>query len=210
MAEEPRTEGSEKELHEKEADEKKDAPSALVDLGPLVVFFVFYKLRGIYWATGAFMVAVTVALVYAYLRERRLRPMLVVTAVIVLFFGGMTIWLGDPRFIYVKPTIVAGLTAVVLIGGLFAGRALLKPLFGTAIEMTDDGWKALSLRFAIFSAFTAGLNELVWRSVTPHAEYLWVYFKFLGIPILTTSFMLVQLLLLKRFRIESDSVAGKG
>jgi intracellular septation protein len=200
MGEEPRANES----------EKPQASSALVDLGPLVVFFAFYKLRDIYWATGAFMVAVTIALVYAYFREGRLRPMLIVTAVVVLVFGGMTIWLGDPRFIYIKPTIVTGLTAVVLIGGVLTGRALLKPLLGSALEMKEEGWRALSLRFGLFSACIAVLNEAVWRSFTPHSEHVWVYFKFLGIPLLTFLFLLTQTPLLKRFRIESDSVPGKG
>jgi intracellular septation protein len=189
---------------------EKPQPSALVDLGPLIVFVAFYKLKNIFWATGAFMIAAAIALVYAYFKEGKLRPMLLVTTVVVLVFGGMTIWLGDPRFIYIKPTIVTGLTALVLLGGHLFGKALLKPLIGSALEMQEEGWRALSLRFAIFSACIAGLNELVWRSVTPDRESLWVWFKFAGIPVLTAGFMLLQLLLLKRYRIESDSVPGSG
>jgi intracellular septation protein len=128
--------------------------------------------------------------------------MLVVTAVVVLVFGGMTIWLGDPRFIYVKPTIVTSLSALVLLGGLAFKRPLLKPLMGSALELTDEGWSALSLRFALFSFVLAGLNEAVWRSVTPHAEHLWVWFKFLGIPGLTVLFLLTQTPLLKRHALQ--------
>lgn len=182
--------------------------SLLLDFGPLVVFFVAYKLRGIYWATGAFMVAVTAALIASWLRTRKLPLMPLVTAVIVLVFGGMTIWLGDPRFIYVKPTIITTLTAVALLGGLAFKRPLLKPLMGSALQMKDEGWRALSFRFALFSLCVAGLNEVVWRSFTPHAEDMWVWFKFLGIPLLTVAFLFSQAPLLKRFGIERESVAG--
>jgi intracellular septation protein len=179
--------------------------SALADLGPLVVFFAFYKLRDIYWATGAFMIAVTVALGLSWLKTRKVRTMPVVTAVIVLFFGGMTIWLGDPRFIYIKPTIVASLMGLTLLGGLAFGRALLKPLIGSALSMTDEGWRILSKRFALMSLATAGLNELVWRSVTPERESLWVWFKFLGIPVITGVFLLIQLRALAQHMIKDPS-----
>jgi len=173
----------------------------LVDFGPLIVFVVAYKLRGIYWATGAFMVAATLALLYSWRREGKVRPLPLVTLVIVMVFGGMTIWLRDPRFIYVKPTIVAGLTGTILLGGLAFGRALLKPLLGSALELSDEGWRAFSFRFALFSFGLAALNEFVWRRFTPQAEHIWVWFKFLGIPGLTLIFLLAQTPMLKRFRI---------
>jgi intracellular septation protein len=180
---------------------------SLVDFGPLVIFVIAYKFGDIYWATGSFMVTAPLALLYSWRRERRLRPMPVVTAVVVLVFGGMTIWLRDPRFIYIKPTIITSLTAVVLLGGLAMGRPLLKPLLGSAMELADEGWRTLSLRFAIFSLGLAGLNEIVWRRFTPESEHIWVWFKFLGIPGLTLLFLLTQAPMLKRFRIEGDSAS---
>lgn len=182
---------------------EKDGSPMLLDFGPLLLFFAAYKLGDIYWATGAFMIAAPIALVVAYRRERKLRAMPVVTLVIVLVFGGMTMWLRDPRFIYVKPTIVAGLTGAVLLGGVALGRALMKPLLGTALELDEQGWRALSLRFGLFSLLLAGLNEIVWRGVTPDAEYLWVWFKFLGIPVLTLLFLLSQGGMLKRHSTKS-------
>ncbi len=173
-----------------------------LDFGPLLLFFAAYKLGDIYWATGAFMIAAPIALAVGYRRERRLRAMPVITAAIVLVFGGMTMWLRDPRFIYVKPTIVAGLTGAVLLGGVAAGRAWMKPLLGTALELDDPGWRTLSLRFGLFSLALAGINELVWRGVTPDAEHLWVWFKFLGIPVLTLLFLLSQSAMLKRHAVK--------
>lgn len=162
------------------------------------MFVIAYKLGGIYWATGVFMIAAPAALLVTWFRDRKLKPLPIVTAVIVLFFGGMTLWFSDPRFIYIKPTLVASLTALALLGGVLFKRSLLKPLMGSALELSDEGWRALSLRFGLFSIALAGLNELVWRSYTPHAEHVWVWFKFLGIPGLTVAFMLSQTLTLRR------------
>jgi intracellular septation protein len=202
-------------MGKEEATKKKRAPAkpeeprstTLEEFGPLVVFFLFYRLKDIYWATGAFMISATAALIYAYVRDRKVRPMTVVTVVVVLVFGGMTIWFGDPRFIYIKPTIITSLTGVVLLGGLAFGRTLLKPVLGSALEMQDEGWRALSLRFGLFSFVLAGINELVWRRFTPDEEYIWVYFKFLGIPGLTLLFLLTQTPLIKRFQIEKKPAA---
>ena len=178
------------------------ASSTLLDLGPVAVFALVYKLRDVYWATGAFMVAVTAALIVAYVKERRLRPMPLVTAAIVLVFGGLTIGLGDPRFIYVKPTLVAGLSGLVLLVGLAFRKPLLKPLLGSALALTPEGWRALSLRFGLFSLVLAALNEAVWRSATPHAEHMWVWFKLLGIPGLTLLFLVAQTPLMRRFALD--------
>lgn len=179
-----------------------EAPNqTLVDFGPLIIFVLAYKFGGIYWATGSFMVAATLALLYSWRREGKVRPLPLVTLVIVMVFGGMTIWLRDPRFIYVKPTIVTALTGTILLGGLAFGRPLLKPLLGTALELSDEGWRAFSLRFALFSFGLAALNEFVWRKFTPEAEHIWVWFKFLGIPGLTLVFLVAQTPMLKRFRI---------
>ena len=91
--------------------------------------------------------------------------------------------------------------AVVLLGGFFFRRGLLKPMLGSSIPMDDDGWRKLSLRFALFSFGIAALNEAVWRSVTPEGESSWVWFKFLGIPGLTVLFLLSQRGLMKRHAI---------
>jgi intracellular septation protein len=180
----------------------------LVELGPLAVFFIAYRVGGVLAATASFMVAVTLGLAFMWWKERRLPPMMVATAIIVLIFGGLTVGLKDPRFIYLKPTIISGLGGLVLLGGLATGRPLLKSLLGSAMTMDDAGWRALSLRFGLFWLGLAGLNELVWRSVTPAREDLWVWFKILGIPGLTLLFMLTQAGLMRRHAIEPVEPAG--
>ena len=177
----------------------KPAPSkAVVEYGPLLVFLALYKLKDIYWATGGLMIALTLALGYAWLGSKRVPPMLVLTAAIGLPLGALTLWLRDPRFIYLKPTIVYVVLSLVLFGGLVRGRPLLKELLGEQMEMRDEGWRALSLRFAIFWLCLAGANEVMWRTFTPAKEQVWVLFKFPGIPILVMIFLATQLPMMKR------------
>ena len=88
----------------------------------------------------------------------------VVTAVLVVVFGGLTFWLDDPRFIKIKPTIINLLFAGVLLVGLIMRRPLLKMLFGEAFNLTEEGWRKLSVRWALFFLILAVLNELVWRN----------------------------------------------
>lgn len=173
-------------------------PKWAIEYGPLAAFLVLYRVKDIYWATGGFMVALTLAMALAYRAERKLPPTLLFTGALVLPLGALTIYLRDPRFIYLKPTIVAVVSALVLLGGLARGKALLKPLLGAQLALDEQGWRTLSLRFALFSFVLAGLNEAVWRSVTPDRERLWVFFKFPGIPLLTAIFMATQMGLVRK------------
>ncbi len=194
-----------------ELEAKRRPPKWLIDYGPLLVFLACYRLKGIYWATGGFMAALVLALGAAWLSERKIPPPLLFSAAIVIPLGVLTIVLHDPRFIYLKPTIVAGGSALVLFGGLLRGRALLKELLGSQLKMKDEGWKALSFRFAIFSTLLAVANEVMWRTFTPARENIWVMFKFPGIPLLTALFLMTQMPLFKRFELpetEPPEAAG--
>lgn len=171
------------------------------EYGPLVLFFVTYKLKGLIWATGAFMGAIAIAMLVAWRAERRVPPMTVFTGIVVLLFGGLTLLTKDPIFIKVKPTIVSGLIGLVLIGGRLAGRPLLKPLLASALRMDDVGWRALSLRFGLLSIALAGLNELVWRT---QSEDFWVNFKLFGLTGITFVFMLAQSPMLARHALPEE------
>ena len=121
-----------------------------------------------------------------------------ITAGIVGVFGGLTLWLNDETFIKLKPTIVQALIAAVLLGGLAFGRTWLKPLLGQAWTMSDLGWRLLTLRFGLFFAAMAVLNELVWRT---QPTDVWVTFKVFGIAGITVLFGLSQVPLLTRYRV---------
>jgi len=167
----------------------------LIELGPLVAFFLVYSRAGIYWATGVLMVATVLSLVASRTIFGRLLAMPVVTAVLVVVFGGLTFWLDDPRFIKIKPTIINLLFAGVLIGGLITRRPLLKMLFGEAFNLTEEGWRKLSVRWTMFFLVLAALNEVVWRNFS---EAAWVNFKVFGILPLTLVFAMAQIGLIKR------------
>jgi len=169
-----------------------------VDYGPLVAFFLAYLAKDLFAATIALMVATVIAVALALIIERRVPIMPVVTAVIVMIFGGLTIWLQDERFIKMKPTIVQALFAVALFGGLLFQRPLLKPMLHSAWKMDDRGWHVLTFRFALFFAGMAVLNELVWRYTSTD---VWVNFKIFGILILTVIFTMLQLPVINRHQL---------
>ncbi len=173
-----------------------------VDYGPLAVFFLAYFKAGLLIATGALIAATAVALVLALWAERRVPWMPLTTAVVVGIFGGLTLWSGDETFIKIKPTIVQALFAAVLLGGLAFGRPLLKPLWGAAWPMDDAGWRQLSLRFALFFAVMAALNEAVWRT---QSTDVWVTFKVFGLIGLTLLFSIAQAPLMMRHRLAEET-----
>lgn len=166
-----------------------------VELGPLVVFFVANSRLGIFWGTGIFMVATIISLLVSRAVLGRIPTMPLVSGFFVVVFGGLTLWLQDDQFIKLKPTIVNVLFATILLGGLVAGRSLLKIVFDDVMRLTEDGWKQLTLRWGLFFVFLAILNEIIWRNFSTD---FWVSFKVFGIMPLTFAFALAQIGLLKR------------
>ncbi len=181
-----------------EHSEKTQSPiiKLLIDLGPLLAFFIAYGRAGIYWATGVLMLATIAALAASWRLLGRITAVPLVTAVLVVVFGGLTFYLDDPSFIKLKPTIINLLFAGLLLAGLVTGRPLLKLLLGDAFRLTDEGWRRLSVRWAFFFFALAILNEIVWRNFT---ESTWVNFKVFGIVPLTILFAMAQIGLIKRY-----------
>jgi intracellular septation protein len=174
----------------------------LIELGPLLVFFAAYGRAGIYWATGVLMVATLVALVASWMLVGRLAPVPLVTAVLVVIFGGLTFWLDDPSFIKMKPTFINLIFACVLLVGLWTGRPLLKLVLGEAFNLTDVGWRKLTVRWIAFFVAVAVLNEIVWRHFS---EAAWVNFKVFGILPLTLVFAMAQIGLIKRYETKAEA-----
>jgi intracellular septation protein len=178
---------------------EKSAPplvKLLIDLGPLLAFFVAYGRAGIYWATGVLMLATLAALLASWRLLGRVTAVPLLTAILVVVFGGLTFYLDDPSFIKLKPTIINLLFAGVLVVGLLTDRPLLKVLLGEAFRLTEVGWRKLTVRWALFFFALAILNEVVWRNFS---ESAWVNFKVFGIVPLTILFALAQIPLLKRY-----------
>ncbi len=171
----------------------------LVEIGPLVVFFIGNTQYDIFAATAAFMVATAVSLIASKLIFKRIPAMPLITGVFVFIMGGLTLYLHDELFIKLKPTIVNVLFASILLGGLAYGHSLLKYLFSDVFQLQDEGWRKLTLRWALFFLFLAVLNEVVWRMFSTD---FWVAFKVFGIMPLTLIFSIMQLGLMQKYQIE--------
>jgi intracellular septation protein len=166
-----------------------------LDLGPLLLFFFVNARWGIFAATGAFMVATLVSLAVTYALVRRIPTMPLVSAIVVMVFGGLTIYLQNETFIKVKPTIIYALFGVLLLGGMVFGRSLLALVLDSVFQLDEEGWRKLTLRWGVFFVVMAVLNEVVWRSVSTDA---WVAFKTFGFLPLTVVFALAQTPLIMR------------
>ena len=176
----------------------------VVEYGPLAVFVSIYFAQGLMPATVALMIATVVGVGLSWFAARKVPPMPLVTAAIVLVFGGLTLWLNDETFIKMKPTIIYALFAAVIGGGLALGRLALKKVLGHAIAMDDAGWRKLSLRVALFFVAMAIANEVVRHVMsTDH----WVLWKMPGSLIVTLAFMLAQGRLILRHQTQDQGKA---
>jgi intracellular septation protein len=169
----------------------------LIDLGPVAVFMVAFNVANrsnpdsaIFVATGVFMAATAAALLYAWLVQKRLPPMPLVSSVLVLVFGGLTFALNDATFIMVQPTILNVFYAGIIFGGLAVGKNIWKLLFGAAFKLPDRVWHTLAIRWGIFFIVLAVLNEFIRHTQT---QEFWANFKFWGVMPLTFLFMAANL-----------------
>jgi len=175
-----------------------------LDIGPLILFFAANARFGIYAATAAFMVAVVVALGVSYVLTRHLPVMPMVTAFVVLVFGGLTLVLHDELFIKLKPTIIYVLFGSVLVGGLAFRKPLLGMVFDSVFNLTEEGWRKLTVRWALFFLVLAVLNEIVWRTQTTD---FWVSFKLFGVVPLTLLFGALQIRLLTKYEAKEEAAS---
>ena len=193
-----------------------------LEMGPLLVFFlannkpqIFAPLlkpflseailsgpqAGIFTATAVFMVALVASLIASRILVGHLPIMPIVSAVVVLVFGGLTLYLQDDQFIKMKPTIVNTLFGVVLLGGLAFGKSLLSYVLDTVMQLDEKGWKILTFRWGLFFIFLAVLNEVVWRTQTTD---FWVNFKVFGTIPITMIFAMLQTPLIMRHQVKPE------
>jgi intracellular septation protein len=170
-----------------------------LELGPLVVFFIVNSRADIFVGTAWFMAAMVLSLALSWLLLKRIALMPLVTGVVVLVFGGLTLWLHDDTFIKMKPTIVDSLFGIVLLGGLVFRTSLLKYVFGDVYKLRPEGWTVLTLRWGLFFFFLAALNEVVWRT---QSTDFWVAFKVWATMPLTIVFAALQLPILNKYAPE--------
>lgn len=176
-----------------------------VEYGPIVLFFISYKMWGLMAATAVLIAASVAATIIGYIRAGRLPWAPIITTAIVVVFGGLTLIFKNDTFIKMKPTVVYALFAVTLWGGLLFKKPLMERLMGASLKMDHAGWRKLEARFAAFCVAMAVLNEIVWRTQT---EDFWVNFKF-GSIFLTFLFMATQLPMIKRHMLPEPERAGE-
>jgi intracellular septation protein len=178
----------------------------ILEMGPLVAFFVTNWKFGIFPATGVLMACVVVALIVSWVMTKHLPVMPVVTCVAVVFFGALTFLFQDELFIKLKPTIVNSIFGVILLGALAFGKPLLPIVLDSVMRLTDEGWRKLTLRWGIFFFVLAALNEIVWRTQTTD---FWVSFKAFGIMPVTIAFALAQVPLIMKYELKDEAQQPK-
>ena len=175
----------------------------LFEFFPLIVFFVvYYKSdKDLYLSITAVIIATLISLVALYIKERKISTMMLVSTIILIVFGGLSIFLKNDIFFKMKPTIINALFAIILIGSTFFNKPVLKLLLNSSMKLTDQGWSLMNKLWSGFFIFLALLNEIVWRTQTTD---VWVNFKVFGIMGITIIFTIVQIPFLKRHFIDLD------
>ena len=171
----------------------------IIDIGPLAVFFIFYTRSDLQSAILPFMIATIIAVLFSYTLEKKIPVMPTVGGIIILVFGGLTIYFDNDVFFKMKPTIINLLFAGILYGGIVLKKPLLRYLLGAALKLQDEGWSILTKRWIGFFIALAILNEIIWRT---QSTDIWVNFKVFGILPITFIFTLTQFSTIKKYQIE--------
>lgn len=175
----------------------------MLDFAPLAVFFIGFKVAGVLPATIALIAATIISIIIIYAVERKLALAPLISGVLVTVMGGLSIVLKDNQFIQMKPTFVNLMFAAILLGGVLIGkRGFLKHVLDVAFQLTDEGWRVLSLRWGFFFLFLACLNEFIWRR---YSLDFWVNFKVFGMFTLTMVFAGSQLGLLEKYKLPEPT-----
>ena len=174
----------------------------VADFGPLLIFFTIYfnNENNLKVAIPPFIVATLIALIVIYFLEKRIPMVPLVSGILIVFFGGLTLYFDNKIFFYMKPTIINILFAAVLFfGRYFTQKPLLKIFFKNAFDLEDEGWKKLNYRWIGFFLFVAILNEIIWRT---QSEVFWVNFKVWGLLPISFLFAVSQVPLMNKYKLK--------
>ena len=177
----------------------KNISKLIIDIGPLAVFFIFYTRTDLQSAILPFMIATVIAVLFSYILQKKIPVMPTVGAIIILVFGGLTIYFDNEVFFKMKPTIINLLFAAILYGGIVFNKPLLRYLLGAALKLQDKGWSILTKRWIAFFIALAILNEIIWRT---QSTDIWVNFKVFGILPITFIFTITQFSVIKKYQIN--------
>ena len=179
--------------------EKNSLIKSLIEIIPLILFFIANAKYGIILATKVFVVTTMIAIISSYFYLKKISTPLLITSFLVLIFGGLTIFFRDPTFIKLKPTIVYILFSIFLFSGLILKKNFLKIYLSTLFKLSDEGWDILTKRWGIFFILMAILNEIIWRNFSTD---FWVSFKVFGFIPITIIFTFLQQNLIKKYSIK--------
>lgn len=177
------------------------------EMGPLLVFFAANYIYGIIPATGILVVATLISVAASYYLDKRVPVMALIAAALLGLFGGLTVLFEDDTFIKIKPTVVSGLFGAFLLGGYMLGKSPLKMMMGLMLDLKEEGWRKLTLRWGLFFFVLAGLNEVVWRTVSTDT---WVSFKVFGLLPITMIFAMSQMPLMQKYASRSEGEDASG
>ncbi len=182
-----------------------------LEYGPLLLFMLGYwflkdksltlggqTYSGFIVSTAVFVVIFVASIAGLWRLTGKIAPMQIITLIIVVFMGGLTVWFNDPRFIKMKPTIIYAFFAVALGVGLLQGKSYLRVVMEDAMPLQPEGWMVLTRRIAVFFAFLALLNEIVWRNFS---DGTWLTFKAVGLTLAMFLFLMTQAKVLERYAI---------
>jgi len=193
----------------------------VLELGPIVIFFMSYRwanvpagssdserqLLQLLFATKVFIPTILLSLLVGWLISRHLPKMPMITAVVVVVMGGLTLWLKDDTFVKMKPTILYALFAGILWFGLWRGQSYLQYVMEDSMPLQPEGWHIFTKRFALFFFGLAIMNEAVWRSVDTDT---WVNFKTFALPVATFVFIFSQLGVFAKYGIPQTNDEDSG
>ena len=174
----------------------------ITDFGPILIFFTIYfnSDNGLKSALPPFIIATLISLVIIYFLDKKISLVPLSSGILITFFGGLALYFDNPIFYYIKPTIINLLFALILLFGRYVmNKPFLKVFFQNSLELKDEGWFKLNNRWIVFFIFIALLNEIVWRT---QSEAFWVNFKIWGLLSVTFLFTIIQLPLIKKYKIE--------
>ncbi len=173
----------------------------ITDFGPLLIFFTIYYKSGnnLKTAIPPLIISTLIAVAIMYVVEKKIPYVPLIGAVVISLFGGLTLYFDNPIFIYMKPTIVNVIFALILIvSKVFYQKNFLKLFLQTAFQLNEEGWNKLNFRWAYFFIFLAILNEIVWRT---QPETTWVNFKVWGMLPITIIFTAMQVPLINKYKV---------
>ena len=184
----------------------------VLELGPTLAFFLLYiKIKdntytimgtdysGFIVSAVVFIPVLLAAMAVLWFLTKKLSRMQVFTAIMVIFFGGLTAWFNDEAFFKMKTSIVYGLFSLLLGIGLLRGQSWLEYVMGEFLPMQREGWMILTRRLTVFFAGLAAANEFIWRT---QSEELWVTLETFAFPVVLFLFLWSQIVTLQRFLIE--------